>query len=135
MKPFQIREKIKLQRHVAGSDPDFPRLQILYSLQSIFPIIDRFNTSFYIRMKNFTFSGQLYTLGSPQKQPASQRRLKLVHRLAHSRLGNAEYFRSRRDSSASAYVIKHLIIFEIDFSMFIHLQPPCFLSFGLLQCI
>ena len=66
---------------------------------------------------------------------SNTRFVKLVHRLAHSRLGNAEYFRSRRDSSASAYVIKHLIIFEIDFSMFIHLQPPCFLSFGLLQCI
>lgn len=129
MKPFQIRED-KTAASCRWLRSGFPRLQILYSLQSIFPIIDRFNTSFYIRMKPPSLVGvhpwkyaETASIPAPSQAgapPGSQ----------PAEIQSTS--RSRRDSSRICIRNKTPYNIQIDFLVYPS-SASLFLSFGLLQ--
>ena len=121
MKPFQIRKQVKLQGHIAGSDPDLSLGQILHLLKLPLSQQNIFVSTLNIGIKQLSLHRQPDALGGPHKQCTAQILFQIFYRLADRGLGNCKRLRSLCDALVFSHIIKNLVVFQIYIHSFLSL--------------
>ena len=114
MKALQMRQKIKLQGHIARTDPDLTGLHIRHLQHLVLAHLNLFIASFHIIIKYLTRRGQLHAFPVAHEKLRTKCLCKRTNRLTNCRLCDRKHLRGLCDAATFRRVVKKFVVFQID---------------------